>query len=90
MTITGAIVLFAVFWFLALYMILPLFVRSQEEVGEVEPGTSAGAPDQSMMKKKLIWATIAAIVMWIVAFAIIESGVISIDDISFLTPPSGR
>lgn len=89
MTITGAIVLFAVFWFLALYMILPLFVRSQEEAGEVEPGTSAGAPDQPLMKKKLIWATIAAIVMWIVAFAIIESGVISIEDLSFLTPPSG-
>ena len=85
MTITGAIVLFAVFWFLALYMILPLFVRSQEEAGEVEPGTSAGAPDQPLMKKKLIWTTIAAILLWIVAFAIIESGVISIEDISFLT-----
>lgn len=87
MTITGAIVLFAVFWFLALYMILPLFVRSQEEAGEVEPGTSAGAPDQPLMKKKLIWTTIAAILLWIVAFAIIESGVISIEDISFLTRP---
>ena len=90
MTITGAIVLFAVFWFLALYMILPLFVRSQEEAGEVEPGTSAGAPDQPLMKKKLIWATIAATVLWVVVFSIIESGVFSIDDISFLTPPSQR
>ena len=87
MTITGGIVLFAVFWFLALYMTLPLFVRSQEEAGEVEPGTSAGAPDQPLMKKKLIWATIAASILWIIAFAIIESGVISIEDISFLTRP---
>ncbi|MDG1211810.1 MAG: DUF1467 family protein [Paracoccaceae bacterium] len=87
MTITGAIVLFAVFWFLALYMILPLFVRSQEEAGEVEPGTSAGAPDQSLMKKKLIWTTIAATGLWIIAFTIIESGVISVEDISFLTRP---
>ena len=87
MTITGAIVLFAVFWFLALYMILPLFVRSQEEAGEVEPGTSAGAPDQSLMKKKLNWTTIAATGLWIIAFTIIESGVISVEDISFLTRP---
>ena len=87
MTITGAIVLFAVFWFLALYMILPLFVRSQEEAGEVEPGTSAGAPDQPLMRKKLIWTTIAATVMWVVVYTIIESGVISVDDISFLTRP---
>ena len=90
MTITGAIVLFAVFWFLALYMILPLFVRSQEEAGEVEPGTSAGAPDQPLMKKKLIWTTITATVLWIVVFTIIESDLISIEDISFLTPPSQR
>lgn len=87
MSITGGIVLYTVFWFLALYMTLPLFVRSQEEAGEVEPGTSAGAPDQPLMKKKLIWTTIAATVMWILAFAIIESGVISIDDISIFTRP---
>jgi len=84
-TITGAIVLFAVFWFLALYMILPLFVRSQEEAGEVEPGTSAGAPDQPMMKKKLIWTTVAAIVMWIIAYAIIEADIISVADIGRLS-----
>lgn len=89
MNITSAIVLFAVLWFLALYLILPLFVRSQEEAGEVEPGTSAGAPDQPLMKKKLIWTTVAASVMWIVAFSIISSGMISVDDISFLTRPSG-
>ena len=87
MTITNGIVLYAVLWFLALYMILPLFVKNQEEAGEVAPGTSPGAPDQPLMKKKLIWATVAATVLWVIAFAVIESGVISIDDISFLTRP---
>ncbi len=89
MNITSAVVLFAVLWFLALYLILPLFVRSQEEAGEVEPGTSAGAPDQPLMKKKLIWTTISAVVMWVIAFSIISSGVITVEDFSFLTPPSG-
>lgn len=89
MNITSAIVLFAVLWFLALYLILPLFVRSQEEAGEVEPGTSAGAPDKPLMKKKLIWTTISAVVMWGIAFSIITSGLISVEDISFLTRPSG-
>ncbi len=88
MTITGAIVLFAVFWFLALYMILPLFVRSQDEAGEVEPGTSAGAPDQPMMKKKLIWTTVAAVVMWIIAYSIIEADIISVADIGRLSGQS--
>ena len=85
MTITSGIVLFAILWFVSLFMILPLFVRSQEEAGEVEPGTSAGAPDEPLMKKKLIWTTIAAVIGWIVVVAVIESGVISIADIASLT-----
>ena len=79
MTITNGIVLYAVLWFLALYMILPLFVKNQEEAGEVAPGTSPGAPDQPLMRKKLIWTTIAATIVWGIAFAIIESEIITID-----------
>lgn len=82
MGITGGIVLFAVFWFVCLYMILPLFVKNQEEAGEVVPGTSAGAPDEPMMKKKLIWTTISASVVWVIVFLVIESEVISVADIA--------
>ena len=82
MSITSAIVLFAVCWFMILFMVLPLFVRSQEEAGEVEPGTPSGAPDQPLMKKKLIWTTIAAVIVWAILFAVITSGVISMDDIN--------
>lgn len=81
MSITGAIVLFAVFWFLSLYLILPLFVRSQDEAGEVEPGTPASAPDRPLMGKKLLWATGCAVVAWLVAFGIIEGGLVSIADL---------
>ena len=82
MTITSAIVLYAVCWFMTLFMVLPLFVRSQEEAGDVEPGTPAGAPDEPLMKKKLVWTTVAATIIWAGLFAIIESGVISVDDIA--------
>ncbi len=82
MGITGGIVLYAVFWFMSLFMILPLFIRNQEEAGEVVPGTSAGAPDEPLMKKKLIWTTIAATIIWVIAFVVIESQVITVADIA--------
>ena len=82
MNLTSGIVLYAVLWFISLYLVLPLFVRSQEEAGEVEPGTPAGAPDQPMMKKKLIWATIAATIAWFAAYAFIESGIVTVADIA--------
>ena len=40
MTVTGAIVLFAVIWFVALLVALPIGVTTQEEAGEITPGMS--------------------------------------------------
>ena len=56
MSITGALVLFATLFFLVLFLLLPWGHRSQEEAGEVVPGTPAGAPDQPMMTKKALIA----------------------------------
>jgi predicted secreted protein len=83
MTITGAIVLFAVIWFMCLFIILPLKVRSQDEAGDVVPGTPASAPDEPLMRKKFIWTTVATVILWAIAMAVIISGVIQISDIDF-------
>ena len=53
MTITGAIVLFAVIWFVTLLVALPIGLRTQEEVGEVTPGTPASAPADPRIGRKL-------------------------------------
>lgn len=82
MSLTSGIVLFAVTWFLILFMVLPLFVKSQEEAGDVEPGTPAGAPDEPLMKRKLVWTTVGAVVVWGLLYLVIDSGVITVDDIS--------
>lgn len=79
MTITGAIVLFAVIWFLALFIALPIGERSQSEAGEVVPGTPASAPEDAMMKKKLTWVTIVTVVLWVILCGVIISGVLSIE-----------
>ena len=86
MSITSALVLYAVLWFLALLMILPIGVRSQAEVGEVEPGTPAGAPDQPMIGRKMLYATAASAVAWLILFGIIEGRVITREDLEILSP----
>jgi len=76
MTLTGAIVLYAVIWFLTLYMALPMGVKSQGDVNEVVPGTPASAPTNPMIRKKIIWTTVITTVLWCVAmWAVIYSGV---------------
>ena len=79
MTITGAIVLFAVIWFIVLFIVLPIGERSQSEAGDVVPGTPASAPEDSMMKKKIRWTTMISLVLWAVLCGIIVSGVLKIE-----------
>jgi len=79
MTITGAIVLFAVIWFLTLFVMLPIGEKSQSEAGEVVPGTPASAPEDAMMKKKLIWTTLVTLVLWVVLVGVILSGVLKVE-----------
>jgi len=79
MTITGAIVLFAVIWFMILFIMLPIGERSQSEAGDVVPGTPASAPEDAMMKKKLIWTTGVSLVLWVVLVGVIVSGVLKVE-----------
>jgi predicted secreted protein len=67
-------------------MVLPIGVRSQDEAGDVEPGTPAGAPEHPMIGRKMIWATVGAAGVWLILFGIIEGRVITRDDIRFLAP----
>ena len=90
MTITGAIVLFAVIWFMVLYMALPQGVKSQRDVDDVAPGTPASAPSEPMMRRKIVWTTGITVVLWAIVVAVIASGWISIHDFEFFGRPGAR
>ena len=57
MQITSALVLLAVIWFMVLFLVLQFRITSQEESGEVVPGTPASAPVNLQLKKRLLWVT---------------------------------
>ena len=84
MNLTGGIVLYAVLWFLVLFLILPIGQRSQADEGHVVPGTHAGAPADPKLKRKALWATLIAGVLWGVCAYIILGGVITREDIEAL------
>ena len=53
MTISAAFVLFAVIWFLTLFILLPLNLKTQEEIGSIVDGTPSSAPTNPKVKKKM-------------------------------------
>ncbi|MFN6979508.1 MAG: DUF1467 family protein [Gemmobacter sp.] len=80
MTITAALVLFAICWFMTFFIILPLRLTTQGDAGKVEPGTPAGAPQGFVVARKARLTTIVATIVWTVLALIITSGWISVRD----------
>ena len=83
MSVVSALVLYAVIWFMCLFVALPLRIRSQEEEGDVAPGTPASAPSDPMLGLKAKWVTISAALIWIPVSLAIEFGLITVEDIDF-------
>ncbi|WP_209426506.1 DUF1467 family protein [Pararhodobacter sp. SW119] len=84
MTVFSGFVLYAVLWFLTLFLVLPLRLTTQGDAGSVVPGTPSSAPQDAQMRKRLTITTIASFVIWAIVAAIILSGLVGIDDIDFL------
>lgn len=83
MTITGAFVLFAIIWFVALLVALPIGVRTQEEAGDVAPGTPASAPENPRVGRKMFWVTIVTLAIWLPLCAFIIWGGVTVRDLDF-------
>ena len=81
MSVTSALVLFAVLWFLTFLVVIPIRLKTQGDVGSVVPGTHAGAPENHNLKKKAWITTAIAAVIWGVITSIILSGAITIRDL---------
>ncbi len=84
MAITSAIVLFAVIWFMLLFIALPIGLRTQGDENDVVPGTPESSPANLNLKRKLSRVTAIAIVLWVIAYTVIVSGVISVRDLDLL------
>ena len=80
MGITSALVLYAVYWFMTWLIVLPIRVQTQGDLGQIVPGTHAGAPEHHHLKKKAWITTGVAFVLWVISVIVITSGWISVRD----------
>ncbi|MEM9724739.1 MAG: DUF1467 family protein [Pseudomonadota bacterium] len=88
MGLVGAVVLYAVFWFICLFLVLPHGQPTQIEDGDVERGTPGGAPAHVDMNRKFLYATIGAAVIVGVIALIVNFRIIVLEDFAFLFPAS--
>lgn len=67
-----AIASYIVIWWVVIFAVLPFWVRSQLEDGDVAPGSEPGAPADPQIAKKLIVTSGVAFVFWLALFVVVQ------------------
>lgn len=86
MTIFNGLVLYAVLWFVTLFVVLPIRLTTQADVGQIVPGTHGSSPENPQMRKRALITTAISAVLWVIIAGIIISGVIGVQDLDFYLP----
>jgi predicted secreted protein len=84
--------IYFIIWWLVLFTVLPWGIRSQDEQGNVVPGTDPGAPAIHGLGRKVIWTTVVATVIFGVFYWAFVTRAIVFEDLvtlwGLLTPAS--
>lgn len=84
MALTTAFAIYFLIWWIILFAVLPWGIRTQEEEGNVEPGSAPSAPANPQLLKKVIATSIVAAIIFAVFYWGRTSGWIALDNIPFL------
>ena len=82
MSVTTALAIYFVIWWTVLFAVLPFGIRSQHESGEVEPGTDPGAPVLPNLKRKALWTTVAATVVFFAWYYVYVNRLVTLDQLN--------
>jgi predicted secreted protein len=76
MQISTVIAIYFLIWWITLFAMLPIGVKSQHEDGEFTEGTDPGAPVVARIGTKLLWTTGVATIVFVVLVGFYKSGLI--------------
>ena len=65
MTITSAIVLLSVYWFVVLFIVLPINITTQNDERNIIEGTAPSSPVDPNLKRKFSITTVVSVILWI-------------------------
>ncbi|HVZ04208.1 DUF1467 family protein [Hyphomicrobium sp.] len=68
-----AVATFFVLWFITLFAVLPFFAHTQDEAGEVVPGTPESAPHRINMFKVFCVNTVVTAGVFAIVYTIIAN-----------------
>ena len=84
MSIGSGLAIYFLIWWVMLFTMLPLKIRSQYDAGSVVPGSEGAAPVLPRMKLKLILTTLISLVIFAAVFMIMKYKPIPLSSIPFV------
>ncbi|MCG8560798.1 MAG: DUF1467 family protein [Hyphomicrobiales bacterium] len=84
MSIALAVAIYVICWWVILFAILPIGVRTQQEAGSVEPGTAESAPVSARLRAKLVATSVIAAIVFVLIYVLLVYKPIGLNDIPFL------
>jgi predicted secreted protein len=82
--ISTAIAIYFIIWWVVLFAVLPWGVRSQEESGEVAPGSDPGAPRLANLGMKLVWTTVVSSVVFAICAFLYVNRLVTLEGLAAL------
>jgi predicted secreted protein len=73
MRLSVALATFFVLWFITLFVVLPFFARTQDEAGEVVPGTPESAPHKINILRVFFVNTLATMAAFALVYTVIAN-----------------
>jgi predicted secreted protein len=83
MSLPTSIAIYFIIWWAVLFAVLPWGVRSQQEEGAIAPGSDPGAPAIPNVRRKLVWTTIIAGLVFAL-YVVYTYRLIALDDLAAL------
>jgi predicted secreted protein len=81
MSIATGLAIYFIIWWMVLFAVLPFGVRSQQESGDVAPGSDPGAPALPQLARKLVWTTVVAGIVFALGYVVYAYRLIALDDL---------
>ena len=84
MSLAFGLAIYFIIWWIVLFAMLPIGVRTTEEAGEnAVPGSAESAPHRPRLLPKMLATTVVAGIVFAGVYVIIVHQVITLDDIPF-------
>jgi len=82
----SAIAIYFIIWWIVLFTVLPIGVKSQVEEGDVTLGTERGAPLKHRLPRKMALTTAISLVIFAIFYVVVFVLGYSFDDLPRIVP----